>query len=105
MAVVDLVTVGVLTLASMRLTRIVRWDEIGRPLRKHWARKEGAAARWVAYGLHCHRCVSVYTGMIAAAATVVPITLWPGNTAALLPALGLAASEIGILIHDRTEES
>lgn len=107
MAVVDLVTFIVIILASMRITRIVRWDEIGRPLREHWAKKsdESTAAHQLAYALHCHRCISVYTGVAAAALAAVPAALWPGNLVALIPAVGLAASEIGILIHDRTEES
>lgn len=74
MSVVDLLMLGVVTLASARVTRLLRFDEITRPLRTAVARRSGADGWW-SYLFHCHWCL----GFWVSAATVAPFLIWPTN--------------------------
>jgi Protein of unknown function (DUF1360) len=96
--VVDLVTLIVLVLATMRAVRILRWDEITAGLRGWSVAKLGVDSK-ITYLLHCHRCLSFWCGLVPPAAYI----LWPTNRLIHLFILALAISEAAILIHDRTE--
>lgn len=74
MSVVDLLMLGIVTLAAARVTRLLRYDKITEPLRAWIVRRDGLNGWW-SYLFHCHWCL----GFWAAAATVIPYAIWPGN--------------------------
>lgn len=94
----DLVTLGVLALAAVRVTKLLRWDKIAEPLRAAVVRTTGADS-WLSYLFHCHLCLSVWA---AAAVAAIHFT-WPTHPAANTLLVGLAASELAILYLDRLE--
>lgn len=94
----DLLTLIVIVLATMRVVRLLRWDTITAPVRA-WSIDRFGVSGKLPYLLHCHRCLSVWVAIPPAVACV----LWPTNRVLWATLLALAISEAALLIHDRTE--
>lgn len=97
-------TLIVLILAAMRLTRLGVWDKITLPMRVtviqglHWKIGKLTLAKWKGSGLggkltylvHCVFCAGFY----AAALVVFPYTAWPHNRWLEACYLTLAVAEV-----------
>lgn len=86
--VIDPVTLIVLILATMRLTRMVTWDKITMPLRAIIIKKTGTGS-WLSYLAHCVFCVGFYASFLA-----IPIMIWPHNKYVFTCYLILAVAEV-----------
>lgn len=85
---IDPVTLIVLILATMRLTRLAVLDKISMPIRATIIRKTGNG--WLTYLIHCVFCA----GFWAAAIIVIPFTIWPSNKWLFACYLILAVAEV-----------
>jgi|SRR5687767_11658655 len=107
--VIDPVTLIVLTLATVRLTRLAVWDKITLPIRKtiisgftirkkRWPLKGRRVLWWkgsgvggkLSYLAHCIFCA----GFWAAAIVIIPNIVWPSNKWLFACYLILAVAEV-----------
>lgn len=96
---IDPLTLIVLILATMRVTRLVTWDKITLPVRKTiitgikikekqlW--KGSGTSGWLSYLVHCVFCVGFYASFIS-----IPIMIFPHNTFVFTCYLILAVAEV-----------
>lgn len=89
MHVINLMTLVILLLATMRLTRIVVWDKITLPVRRAILQKTGLDS-WLSYLVHCVTC----TGFWSAALVVGSWALWPTNRVLHAIYIILAVAEV-----------
>lgn len=97
-------TLIILVLAAMRLTRLAVWDKITLPVRKTiitgfaWklrdrrilAWKGSGTDGWLSYLIHCVFCAGFYASALVAFTHV----LWPGNKWIFTCYLTLAVAEV-----------
>lgn len=97
-------TLIILVLAAMRLTRLAVWDKITLPVRKTiivgftWKIRDRRILRWkgsgtdglLSYLAHCVFCAGFY----ASALVVLPNTIWPHNKWLEACYLTLAVAEV-----------
>jgi len=82
----------IVALAVMRLTRIVTTDVIALPFRK-WVLNRSGDLGWWTMLVHCRYCASVWIGAAAAPA----YWFYGGSAWVMVPAIALAFSECIVL--------
>lgn len=91
---IKLLPLLIAALAVARLARLITIDRISMPLRVRIQAWNGDMGWWT-YLTNCPYCMSVWIGM-----AVAPLYWWFGNTPGfLIPAIGLALSELTIFAH------